>query len=157
MSITIIAALAKNYVIGKEGTLPWDLPDDLKRFRNMIQGKHVIMGRKTYESIGRPLSGCETHVLTADTSYVPMYGGTVHHTLDEVLRAVNGAPEVCVAGGADIYKMFLPLATSMELTWVNKVVSGDTFFPAVDWTGWKEQKRDEKEGYTFVSYIPKRS
>lgn len=130
MTITLIAALARNGVIGREGRLPWRLPDDLARFKRLTLGKPIVMGRKTYESIGRPLAGRTNLVMTRTLDALP--GCTVVRSVDEAIAACGDAPELCVIGGEAIYQAFLPRADVLELTHVDADVEGDARFPAID-------------------------
>lgn len=130
MTITLIAALARNGVIGREGQLPWRLPDDLARFKALTLGKPIVMGRKTYESIGRPLPGRTNLVLTRTLD--ALAGCTIVRSVDEAIAACSHAPELCVIGGEAIYQAFLPRADVLELTHVEADVEGDARFPAID-------------------------
>lgn len=136
MSLTLIAALAQNRVIGRDGDLPWRLPDDLKRFKRLTVGKIVLMGRKTWVSLGRPLPDRDNWILSRDPDFKPA-GATVFATLDQALNAGQGR-ELMVIGGAELYRQTLSLATRLELTEVQAEVDGDTWFPAVDPTEWIE-------------------
>ncbi|WP_022975652.1 dihydrofolate reductase [Nevskia ramosa] len=133
--LTLIAALAQNRVIGRDGDLPWRLPDDLKRFKRLTVGKTVLMGRKTWVSLGRPLPDRDNWVLTRDATFKPA-GATVFASLDQVLNAGQGR-ELVVIGGAELYRQTLPLATRLELTEVLAEVEGDTLFPAIDAAQWQ--------------------
>lgn len=139
MIISLVAALAKNEVIGKDNQLPWKLPADLRRFKLLTMGKPVLMGRKTFESIGKPLSGRTNLVLTRDASF-GVNGGIVVHSPEEALQyaAANGAEELMVIGGETLYKLFLPRAHRMYLTFVLHEFDGDTYFPEYDISEWKE-------------------
>jgi dihydrofolate reductase len=153
MLITIIAAMAENGVIGREGRLPWHIPADLARFRDLTMGHPVIMGRRTYEGIGRPLPGRSIIVLTRSSSYRAS-GCLVAHSVDEALTAAEGATEVFVAGGADIYRQFLPLAHRIHLTLVHDTLPGDVEFPPIP-AAMKEIWRQDMPGtppITFISY-----
>lgn len=156
--ITIIAAVAKNAVIGKEGGLPWRLPDDLRHFRELTEGKTVLMGRTTFESIvdrlGHPLPNRRNVVLTHDETF--SYPGVeVIHDPDEVLRNENGLPvEIYVIGGATLYAAMLPIAGRMYMTEIDADIDGDTYFPNFDKSEWREISRthhsaDELHTYAF--------
>ncbi len=158
MRISLIAAVAENGVIGREGGLPWRIPEDLKFFRATTLGKPVIMGRKTYVSIGKPLPGRLNIVLTRDrTWHAP--GVSVAHDMDRALRIAqeSGADEAMIIGGADIYEMALPLADRIYLTRIQREFEGDALFPALDPQDWKEVVRVEKSAgdvpfdYCFVT------
>jgi len=129
--ITLIVAAADNGVIGRDNALPWHLPDDLKRFKRLTLGKPIVMGRKTFESIGRALPGRQNIVVTRDANY-HREGVTVVHTLDEAVAAANGAPEIMVIGGAELFRWFLPRATRVHLTRVHADVAGDVVWPTLD-------------------------
>ncbi|MGB9670928.1 MAG: dihydrofolate reductase [Halothiobacillaceae bacterium] len=139
MRVTIIAAMDRQRLIGKGDGLPWRLPADLRHFKAMTLGKPIIMGRKTFESIGRPLPGRTTIVITRDTDYRPE-GVIVAHTINDALEAARevagDAGEAMVAGGANVYFQFLPRADRMILTLVHGNFEGDTWFPAYDRRDW---------------------
>ena len=155
--ISLIVAMAQNGVIGRDNTLPWRLPEDLKRFREFTLGKPVLMGRKTFESLGRALPGRINLVLTRDR------GGsaesvTVVHSVEEALEQAAGCEELVAIGGAAIYRLVLPFARRLYLTHVHADVPGDTFFPEFDPTQWDDveyrmQPADERHPYplTFVT------
>lgn len=138
--ISLIVAAAENDVIGRDGALPWRLSDDLRRFKTLTMGKPLIMGRRTRESIGRPLPGRQNIVITRNPGY-RAEGSDVVCSLDAALAAAGDAPEVMVIGGAEIYRQFLPLAGRIYLTRVHTVIAGDTFLPAMDPAEWKEVAR----------------
>ncbi len=146
MRISLIAAMSENGVIGKGNTLPWHLPEELKYFRKMTAEKPVIMGRKTFESIGnKPLPKRHNIILTRSVDLLAE-GCTVVHTVEQALAAANACEEVMIIGGANIYQLFLPLATRLYLTQVHEQHEGDAFFPPVNWAEWKcisEQKYQE--------------
>jgi dihydrofolate reductase len=128
MVISIIAALAENRVIGRNGAIPWDIPEDRRRFRELTMGHPVIMGRKTFEAIGQPLPGRKNIVLTRQAGYRPD-GCLVAHDLAAALAACAGSDEVFICGGGEIYREALPLAERLYLTRIPRKVEGDTFFP----------------------------
>lgn len=144
MTVSLIVAAARNDVIGRDGTLPWHLPDDLKRFRALTTGHHVIMGRATHESIGRPLPGRTNVVLTRSPSYTAE-GCTVVHALGEALSAARaaGEEEAFVIGGARVYEAALPRADRVYLTRVDAEVRGDVRLPPLG-PGWTEIAREER-------------
>ena len=129
--ITLIVAAADNGVIGRDNALPWHLPDDLKRFKQLTLGKPIVMGRKTFESIGKPLPGRLNIVVTRDANY-RHEGVTVVHGVDEAVRAAGKAAELMVIGGAELFRLFLPRATRVHLTRVHAEVVGDVVWPALD-------------------------
>lgn len=145
MRISLIAAVAQNGVIGREGGLPWRIPEDLKFFKATTLGKPVIMGRKTFQSIGKPLPGRMNIVLTRDRNWHAP-GTIVAHDLDAALRAArdSGADEAMIIGGADIYEMALPGAHRIYLTRIAREFDGDALFPAFDPAEWTEIARHEK-------------
>ncbi|MBI3027215.1 type 3 dihydrofolate reductase [Candidatus Woesearchaeota archaeon] len=154
MIISLIAAMGKNNVIGKDNSLPWKLPADMKRFKELTTGKPVIMGRKTFESIGKPLPNRKNIVITRDKDYRAK-GCIVVHSADSALKAATKAEEVMVIGGEQIFKEFLPKANKMYLTFIYKDFDGDAYFPEYDKSEWKEIKREEykNENYKFVFVI----
>lgn len=142
MSLSIIAAVADNGVIGSEGGLPWRLSADLQRFKALTMGHHVVVGRRTWESIGRPLPG-RTLVVISRTLGPRAGDVVVVASLPEALEAARDDGEVFVAGGAEIYRLAVPLADRLYLTRVHAEVEGDTRFPEIDWTSWARVGTDE--------------
>ena len=143
MDIAIYVAIAENGVIGREGGLPWRLSTDLKRFKSDTMGKPIVMGRKTYEGIGRPLPGRLNIVVTRDKTW-RAEGIEVAHSLDDAIalakvrgRCMAGAEEICVVGGGEIYAQALPLADRLHVTHVLASVDGDAHFPPIDPNTWK--------------------
>lgn len=148
----IVAAVARNGVIGLEGRLPWRIPEDLARFKRLTMGHAVLMGRATFESIGRPLPGRTNIVLTRDSGWLHS-GVEVAGSLQEALRiAASDSRDVFVAGGAEVYRAALGMADRLELTEIDAEPEGDTWFPPVDWSQWQEVSRDAREGFSFVTY-----
>lgn len=135
--LSIIAAVAKNRVIGANNTLPWHLPEDLKRFRSLTMGHHIIMGRKTYESLGRLLPGRTTIIVSRNKDYA-VDGALVADTLKSALSHCGNDPEVFVIGGGQLYHDALPKADRLYLTEIEQDVAGDTFFPEYDKNCWEE-------------------
>jgi len=133
-NVWIIAAVSENNVIGQGNALPWRIPEDLARFKALTLGSTLVMGRKTFESIGRPLPGRTTVVLTRKNDFSAP-GVLVAHDRDEAVSLARG-PHAFVAGGADIYRLFLPLAKKLFLTRVHASYEGDTHFPAIDAREW---------------------
>ena len=129
--ITLIVAAADNGVIGRDNALPWHLPDDLKRFKLLTWGKPLVMGRKTFESIGKPLPGRHNIVISRDSNY-RREGITVVHDVDAAIAAAAGSPEIMVIGGAEVFRLFLPRATRVHLTRVHADVAGDVVWPTLD-------------------------
>jgi len=135
--ISLLAAVTENGVIGRDHGMPWHLPDDLKHFRALTLGKPVLMGRKTFDSIGRPLPGRTTLVLTHRRDWsVP--GVTVVSDLETAVGAAGSAPELVVAGGAQIYALALARATRIYLTRIHAVIDGDTRFPDINIERWRQ-------------------
>lgn len=130
MIVSLIAAMAENRVIGREGAIPWDIPEDRKRFREITMGHPLIMGRKTYESIGRPLQGRKTVILTRRSDY-RAEGCLVAHDLRSALVMAGDAEEVFVCGGGEVYREALPLASRIYLTVLHREFPGDAFFPDI--------------------------
>jgi dihydrofolate reductase len=150
VTCTIVAAVAANGVIGRDNDLPWHLPEDLKRFKALTLGRTLLMGRRTFDSIGRPLSGRRTVVLTRDPDW-QHEGVEVVHTLAEA-RDVIRDRDVVLAGGGQLYAALFDDVDRLELTEVHRNVEGDTVFPVLDPTGWRETARQDRDGYSFVSY-----
>jgi len=148
LPIVIVVAVAENGVIGKDNNLSWRMPSDLKRFRRITMGKPLIVGRRTFQSIGRPLPGREIVVATRDPSFVA-HGIHVAHTLDGAIESANdlagkmGANEIVVAGGATIYAALLPRARAIDLTRVHATIEGDTYFPCLNDAEWRETRSEE--------------
>jgi dihydrofolate reductase len=158
--VSLLVAVARNGVIGRDNALPWHLPDDLRRFKALTLGHAVVMGRRTYESIiertGRPLPGRENVVMTRQAGYAAP-GCRVAHSLDAALCAAGGAKEIFVIGGADIFALALPLAQRLDMTEVHADVEGDVVFPRYDRGEWREVSREPGAGaqglrYDFVVY-----
>ena len=155
MKISLIVAMGENRVIGVDNRMPWHLSADLKRFRQITMGKPIVMGRKTHESIGRPLPGRKNIVLTSDPTY-PAPGCVVVHDLEGAVREAEG-DEVMVIGGSSLYREFLPRADRLYLTLIHREFEGDTFFPEFDAAEWRESARedinedpDSSLNYSFV-------
>ena len=162
MTISLIAAMDNNRVIGKDNALPWRLDSDLARFREITHGHPVIMGRKTFESIGHPLPNRTNIILTRDPDFHAK-GCVIVHSIGEAREAAKGSEEVFVIGGENVFKEFLPHADKMYLTFVNAEVKGDTYFPEWNSNEWKEVLREHHEAneknqypYTFVNFLRKR-
>ena len=156
--ITIIAAIGKNNELGKDNDLIWHLPNDLKRFKKFTAGHHVIMGRKTYESLGRPLPNRTNIVITRNTAY-QADGCVIVHSLKEALKAAAEDENPYILGGAEIYKQAMVLADYLDLTHVDAALDADAFFPPIDKKIWKEITREEHQkddkhqyNYSFVTY-----
>ena len=161
--ISLVVAMDENGVIGYEGRLPWRLPADMQRFREITMGKPVLMGRKTYESIPprfRPLPGRRNIVLTRDPEYHAP-GCTVVHSLPEALTAVKDEEELMVIGGTAVYTALLPSASRLYLTQVHGRFKGDAFFPPLDRREWREiwreeHKSDDRHAYDYTFLVLER-
>jgi dihydrofolate reductase len=155
MTITLIAAVAKNNVIGSKNDLPWYLPEDLKRFKQITLGHTVLMGRKTYDSIiarlGKPLPERKSVVITRNKDFAAPEGVQVFNSLDEALTKLQNQ-DIYVIGGAQIFQQIMPKADKMFLTLVDKEYPGDTFFPKIDPDIWEQTKKEVHEGFSFAEY-----
>ena len=140
MTISFVVAYDRRRAIGKDNRLPWRLPDDMRHVRDLTIGKPLIMGRRTWESIGRPLPGRTSIVLTRDREF-RCDGCLIARTADEALTLAGAAPEVIVFGGAGVFKDFLPRADRIYLTEVDTEAAGDTYFPPLDPKDWREVDR----------------
>lgn len=164
-TVSVVAAVARNGVIGVEGGLPWHLPGDLRRFKQTTLGHVLVMGRRTFDSIGRALPGRTTVVVTRQADW---QAGTqaaapdleapvlVAHNLPEALeRAAVVDDEVFVVGGAEVYAEAIDRADRLLITWVDREPVGDALFPPVDWAGWIEVEREEYDGWAVSTYLRK--
>lgn len=156
--LSILVAVARNGVIGANNTLPWRCPEDLKRFKTLTMGHTLIMGRKTFESIGRPLPGRTTVVVTRNRE-LELEGCTVVHSLEDAIAACAGNQEVFIVGGAELYAQALPLVDTLHVTEIGEDIAGDAFFPALDRGTWREVSRETHHqdapqplDYAFVTY-----
>ncbi|HEV7714442.1 MAG TPA: dihydrofolate reductase [Steroidobacteraceae bacterium] len=165
--VSLVVAMAENGVIGRDNAMPWRLPDDLKRFKALTLGKAMLMGRKTFDSIGRPLPGRTSMVLTRDPAW-RAEGVLVVHTVDEAferLRELTEAntagadqkmdAELCAVGGAELYRLVMPVARRIYLTRIHATIEGDTVFPPIDPAQWRETERtehpaDERHAYAMT-------
>jgi dihydrofolate reductase len=150
--IALVVAMSDNGVIGKDGGLPWHLPDDLKHFKLVTSGKPVLMGRRTFESIGKPLRGRRNLVLSRAAASAP--GVEYVHSVGQARALAAGAAELCVIGGAEVFALALALATRIYLTRVHAVVAGDVYFPLRDFSAWRESQlvqhaADERHAYAM--------
>ena len=153
MKISLIVAQSQNHVIGKNNQLPWKMPADLAHFKSVTMGKPIVMGRKTYESIGRPLSGRRNVVISRQPDFIAD-GCDVFHSIDHAVEALASEPEIMVIGGANLYEQFLDRADCVYMTIVETTVDGDAFFPelnAVSWSLASEESfsADEKNIYPY--------
>lgn len=157
--IALISCMAQNRVIGREGDMPWHLPADLKFFKRTTLGHPIVMGRKTFESVGsRPLPKRENIILTRDQSFAAT-GCTILHSLHEVLQRAKDEDILFIIGGAELYKQFIPYADLIYLTVIEEAIEGDTFFPVLDLEEWEISERvqgdpnvDNPNGYSFTFY-----
>ena len=156
MTLSLVVAMAKNRVIGRDNALPWRLPADLKHFRRVTMGKPIVMGRKTFDSIGRPLDGRENVVITRNPDFHPP-GVVVAGSVAEALTSA-GDGEVMVIGGANIFEQTLEQANRIYLTQIDEHFDGDTLFPELNTDEWREAERtdvkpgiDAEFGYSFVT------
>ena len=160
MIISIIVAMDKKGVIGHEGDLPWHLSVDLKHFKAITMGKPLIMGRKTHESIGRPLPGRKNIIMTHSSGFIAE-GCTVVHSLDDAFQAAGDANEVMIMGGAGLYEQSLERANRLYLTEVHADISGDVYFPEFNKDDWIEIERedhsaDDKNDFDFSFVVMER-
>lgn len=145
MRLSAIVAMSDNRVIGNHNQLPWHLPADLKHFKNITLGKPIIMGRKTFESIGRPLPGRTNIVITRDVNFKAP-GCLVMNSIDAALAAMHENEEVVIIGGAQLYQQMMPRLQRIYLTIIHQEFIGDAFFPALDLAEWHEVSREDFEG-----------
>jgi dihydrofolate reductase len=155
-TLSLIAAMANHRVIGRDNTLPWHLPEDLRHFKATTLGKPVIMGRKTWESLGRPLPGRRNIVVSRNADYQPA-GGELLTSLQAAIEATAEVDEVFVIGGAELYRQALPLAQRLYLTEIVGDYAGDAYFPEFAATEWRETSREAHTSagginYAFVLY-----
>jgi dihydrofolate reductase len=151
MRISLIVAMTRARVIGRNNTMPWHLPADLKRFRAITMGRPIIMGRKTFESLPRVLPGRPHIVISRDPNYEAPDAEVVA-SLDAALEVANDAEEVFVIGGAEIYRQALPRADRIYLTLVDAEIEGDVYFPEFDLSDWREIEQGERAADTQNSY-----
>ncbi len=156
--ITLIAAVARNGVIGRNGAIPWRIPGDLPRFKRITVGHPVIMGRRTWESLGRPLPGRRNIVISRTPGFAPA-GAEVYRTLGEALAACSHAAEVFVIGGTEAYREALGVADRLLLTEIDADIQGDACFPPFDRNAWREVEREPHAAnadcpyaYAYVTY-----
>ncbi len=158
MNLSIIVAASENHCIGKDGDLPWRLSADLKRFKQLTMGHAIIMGRRTFESIGRLLPGRETIIVTRRPDY-QFEGALIAGSLKHAIELAGDDPQPFVTGGAEIYHHALPVANTLYLTRVLTRIKGDTYLPEIDWNDWQlvdsePGKADDKNDcdYVFGTY-----
>jgi dihydrofolate reductase len=157
--LSIIVAIAKNRVIGINNTLPWHLPEDLKRFRALTMGHHIIMGRKTYDSLGRLLPGRTTVIVTRNKDY-KLEGALIAHSLQDAIGLCKADDEVFLIGGAELYQEGLKLSNKLYITEIVLDVEGDAYFPEYSSNEWQESAREahvSEQGlaFNYVTYVRK--
>lgn len=155
MIISIIAAVSRNNVIGHGGRLPWRIPEDLRAFKRRTTGHFVVMGRKTFDSIGKPLPGRKLLILSRRQG-LEIPGVLVVSSFEEAVAVAQGEneQELFVAGGEEIYRIALPVAHRIYLTRIEQDYEGDIFFPEVDWSNWQQtQTRNLGEGINLITYF----
>lgn len=150
MQISMIAAIDKNRLIGNGPDIPWRLPADLRHFRDMTIGKPVVMGRKTFETLPKPLAKRKNIILTRNRNYAAPKECIVVHAVEDVIRtaemlSLNATSELMICGGGPIYAAFLPYASRLYLTQIHAVFEGDVYFPEFDWNAWEEVSRTDHE------------
>lgn len=161
MSLSIIAAMDKNQLIGSQGDIPWKLPADLQHFKQITMGSPIIMGRKTFESLARPLPGRTNIIMTKNKNY-SAEGCLVIHSKKEIFKKfLNNKKEAFIIGGEEIYNLFLAYTNKLYLTKINHQFSGDTYFPNISWQKWEkisEEKgiTDENNHYEYIYQIYQR-
>ena len=156
--LAIIVAMAKNRTIGADNTLPWHCPEDLRHFKTLTMGHHMIMGRKTFDSIGKPLPGRTTVVVTRNTD-LDIAGCLIAHSLEQAVAACVGDNEVFIVGGAELYAQALPLVNTLFITEIQQEITGDAHFPELNPSDWREVSREihrqeipQVLQYHFVEY-----
>ena len=155
-TVTLVAAVAANGVIGKDGALPWHLPDDLRNFKRLTRGHVLVMGRRTFDSIGRPLPDRTTIVVTRQSQWRAEGVQTAADVPEALARAAQLDEQVFVAGGQEIFREALPVADTMVISKVDARPDGDTVFPPVDWAAWQEESREPMDGFEVVTYQRRR-
>jgi len=162
MKLSVIAAIAENGVIGRDGTLPWRLPADLQRFKRLTMGHTIVMGRRTWESIGRPLPGRQMVVVSRQAAYQAedvQVVASVDHAIQVAQEA--GGKELFIIGGAEIYRHALPQASRLYITRVGADIEGDTHFPVIDFCDWKQiesepHQADDKNDFDYCFEVYER-
>ena len=159
--LSIIVAMARNRTIGVNNTLPWRCPEDLKHFKTLTMGHHMIMGRMTFDSIGKPLPGRTTVVVTRNTD-LEIAGCVIAHSLNDAIAACAGDEEIFIVGGAELYRQAVSVADTLYFTEIQQDVEGDAHFPEFDYSAWRETSREVRSQetpqqleYHFVTYSRK--
>lgn len=157
--LSLIVAASENNVIGVDGDLPWRLSADLKRFKRLTMGHHMIMGRKTYDSIGILLPGRTTVIVTRQSDY-ELPGAKIAGSIEQAIELCGDDPSPYVTGGAQIYQIAMPLVTEIQLTRVHVEIEGDTYLPEIDWDQWEltaserfEPDEKNEAPYSFLTYV----
>ncbi len=152
---SLIAAIAENNCIGKNNKIPWNIPEDFQYFKRMTLGKTCVMGQATFESIlgylGKPLPGRQNVVVTSRADYSAPEGVWIFHSLDEVFEKLKNK-DVFICGGASIYHQTIDKMDNLYITHIHQSFDGDTFFPEINKNIWKETNRDDRDGFSFVTY-----
>ncbi len=143
MKISLIVAMATNRAIGLDNKMPWHLSADLKKFKAITMGSPIVMGRKTYESIGRPLPGRSNIIISRNLDYQQTDCLVFNDIKTAITTSSKDAEEIFIIGGAELYKATLPLADNLYLTLINQEFTGDTFFPEIDFKAWSEVSRED--------------
>jgi dihydrofolate reductase len=158
MSLSILVAMARNRTIGVNNTLPWRCPEDLKHFKTLTMGHHMIMGRKTFDSIGKPLPGRTTVIVTRNTD-LRIEGCLIAHSLKEAIAVCVGDEEIFIVGGAELYRQAISLVDTLYITEIQQDIEGDAHFPEFDKSAWLETSREVRSQETpqslnfhFVTY-----
>jgi dihydrofolate reductase len=153
--IILIAAVADNNAIGKDGRIPWHIKEDFQHFKSLTMGNACLMGDKTYDSLPtKPLPGRENIVITLNPAWLAP-GAKVFHSLEEALDYCKDKEKLYICGGASVYRLTLPLAHKLEITRVHQSPDGDTFFPEIDLNTWKIVAEEKHDGYTFQTFNKK--
>jgi len=160
LQISLIAAMDRNRVIGKENDIPWRIPNDWKFVRKTTEGRPIILGRKNFESIGRVLPGRRNIILSRDTG-LTIEGCEIAHSIQDVFDLCANEAEIFIFGGEQIYKMFIPYVSKMYITKIHHEFEGDTFFPELDRNEWKEISvergiQDERNPYVYYFHVYER-
>jgi dihydrofolate reductase len=151
VTVTLIAAVSRNGVIGRAGELAWRHREDLQRVKRLTLGRTLLMGRRTFDSIGRPLPGRRTIVVTRQPAWAAE-GVTVTHSVEEALAAAGDSPEIVVFGGGELYAQLIGRADRLEITHIRSEIEGDTHFPEIDPAIWHEVGREERDAFDWVTY-----
>jgi dihydrofolate reductase len=158
MKISLVVAFDENYLIGNQNKLPWHLPADLKHFKEITMGHYMLMGRKTYESIGKPLPGRTSVIITHNPGFRAS-GCIIATSLSDAIKKCGNEGEVFIIGGAQVFQEAIKIATHLYATVIHNIFEGDTWFPAPDMLTWKETSREKHEpdeknkwAYTFINY-----